>query len=169
MRRQIEAELLDDLPSTDSRAVRSRADLRLLNRIMGHARILTNVLRRQLGRRPVQTKPFEWIELGGGDGTLLLDLARRWSVLGRDRPGHAGRPAGHRRRKYPPQLPGARLAARMRDGRRFHLGRAGDDDLRDPNLFLHHFPEGSLAHLLRCVAKRTNLLLPANPDATSPT
>lgn len=165
MRRQIEAELLDDLPSTDSRAVRSRADLRLLNRIMGHARILTNVLRRQLGRRPVQTKPFEWIELGGGDGTLLLDLARRWSVRGVTARvtlvDQQDIVAENTRLSF--QALGWPLECVTGDVFTWVEQGTTISDMVFANLFLHHFPEGSLAHLLRCVAKRTNLFVACEP------
>ena len=43
--RRVIAELLDELPPDDPRALRSRRDLRLINRIMGHSALLGNITR----------------------------------------------------------------------------------------------------------------------------
>jgi hypothetical protein len=165
MRREIEAELLDDLPSTDSRAVRSRADLRLLNRIMGHPRILTNVLRRCLGRRPVQTRPFEWIELGAGDGTLLLDLARRWSAWGVTARvtlvDQQNIVAENTRRSF--QTLGWPLECVTADAFNWLEKGTTTSDVVFANLFLHHFPEASITRLMRSAAKQTNLFIACDP------
>ena len=82
MRRAVESELLDNLPPADPRAAGSRADLRRLNFIMGHARILSRVFRRHINEALVHSRPLRLVELGAGDGTLFLRLARRWSALG---------------------------------------------------------------------------------------
>src|SRR5512135_3360719 len=82
MRRVIESELLDALPTADPRAVGSRADLQRLNHIMGHARILSRAIRHHLAETPFRSKPLRLVELGAGDGTLLLRLARRLAALG---------------------------------------------------------------------------------------
>lgn len=165
MRRQIEAELLDDLPSTDPRAVRSRADLRLLNRIMGHARILTRALRRGLGQRPVQTKPFEWIELGAGDGTLMLDLARHWSARGVTARvtlvDQQNIVAENTRRGF--ESIGWSLECVGADAFTWIERDTTPSDVVFANLFLHHFPDGSLTRLMRAVAKRTNLFIACDP------
>ena len=42
--RRVVAELLDELPPDDPRALRSRRDLRVVNRIMGHAGVLMHAL-----------------------------------------------------------------------------------------------------------------------------
>src|SRR5437588_8707318 len=73
MRRVIERELLDDLPPDDPRAIHSRRDLRRVNAWMGHARIMAARLRVAFPARP----PQSIVELGAGDGTFLLHLARR--------------------------------------------------------------------------------------------
>jgi 23S rRNA U2552 (ribose-2'-O)-methylase RlmE/FtsJ len=69
--RSLEPEWLDDLPPQDPRAVRSRADLRRVNAIMGNARIIA----RHLG----QARRIA--DLGGGDGSLMQAVERR---LGRE-------------------------------------------------------------------------------------
>jgi hypothetical protein len=70
--RRVTAELLDELPPDDPRAHRSRRDLRVVNRIMGHAGVLMHALDAVATRSPLRL-----VELGAGDGTLLLRLARR--------------------------------------------------------------------------------------------
>ena len=74
--RQPEPELLDQLPADDRRALRSRKDLRRLNRIMGHVRLLVEAWR--------QNDPDRWVntivDLGAGDGTFLLECARALSA-----------------------------------------------------------------------------------------
>jgi hypothetical protein len=65
--RSLEPEWLDELPASDPRAVRSRADLRRVNAIMGNARIIA----RHLGQaRRVA-------DLGGGDGSLMGAVGRK--------------------------------------------------------------------------------------------
>jgi hypothetical protein len=69
--RRLEPELLDHLPPADPRAVRSRRDLRLINRFMGNARLLARLL------SSLPEPPRSIVELGAGDGTLMLEVARR--------------------------------------------------------------------------------------------
>lgn len=73
MRRRVEPEWLDTLAADDRRAIRSRADLRRINRLMGNQSLLGNVLDKMLKN----SAPKRLVELGAGDGTLLLQLARR--------------------------------------------------------------------------------------------
>jgi hypothetical protein len=69
--RRVTPELLDELPESDPRARRSRADLRRLNRIMG----ALGLLRRGLSLA-CSVPPRALVELGAGDGSLALRLAR---------------------------------------------------------------------------------------------
>jgi hypothetical protein len=69
--RRVVPELLDELPADDPRAVRSRRDLRVVNRIMAHCALLTRALDTVVGSAPLQL-----VELGAGDGTLLERLAK---------------------------------------------------------------------------------------------
>ena len=75
--RRLVPELLDELAPDDPRAVRSRRDLRVVNRIMGHAGLLARAL-----DAVVPGVPLHLVELGAGDGTLLKRLAQlraaRW-------------------------------------------------------------------------------------------
>jgi len=78
MSRVVEPELLDALAPDDPRAVRSRADLRRINRLMGTRALLGGPLDALLAGAP----PTRVVELGAGDGTLLLRLGqsrgRQW-------------------------------------------------------------------------------------------
>jgi hypothetical protein len=69
--RRLVPELLDELAPDDPRALRSRRDLRLVNGIMGHAALLARAL------DAVVTAPLRLVELGAGDGAVLLRLAKR--------------------------------------------------------------------------------------------
>lgn len=67
MQRKVEPEILDDLPSDDPEAVRSRADLRVLNRLIGGERWILRELAQLSGVRRV-------IELGAGEGLLTMKV-----------------------------------------------------------------------------------------------
>jgi 2-polyprenyl-3-methyl-5-hydroxy-6-metoxy-1,4-benzoquinol methylase len=74
--RTVAAEILDELPPWDPRAIRSRRDLRRVNRAMGNCGILTRVARRVLPPSAHRAR-VRILELGAGDGTLSLRLAAR--------------------------------------------------------------------------------------------
>jgi hypothetical protein len=68
--RRVMPEILDELPASDPRARRSRGDLRRINRIMAAVTWLKR------GLAAAATRPRTVVELGAGDGTLALRLAR---------------------------------------------------------------------------------------------
>ncbi len=69
--RRVLPELLDELPADDPRAVRSRRDLRLVNRIMGAKAALLWALDAARVDAPQRI-----VELGAGDGSMALRIAR---------------------------------------------------------------------------------------------
>ena len=75
MQRVVTAETLDALPAQDPAAVRSRGDLRRVHRVMGTRVILLRALRAMLARRR-GVRPIRVLEIGAGDGSLMLDVAR---------------------------------------------------------------------------------------------
>lgn len=81
MPRIVEPELLDQLPANDPRAIRSRSDLRRINWLMGTTGLLAKALDPLLADRP----DAHMIELGAGDGSLLLRVAqarrKRWPPM----------------------------------------------------------------------------------------
>lgn len=70
--RRIDPELLDALPPTDPRAIGSRRDLLRINAIMFQASIMAGLLRRH-----VASPPRRMLEIGAGDGSFILAVARR--------------------------------------------------------------------------------------------
>ena len=73
--RTVVAELLDDLSPLDPAALRSRRDLRRLHRAMGSRAILLRGLRGMVKAR-AGAQPLRLLELGAGDGSLMLGAAR---------------------------------------------------------------------------------------------
>ncbi len=165
MHRAVEPELLDDLPPADPRAVGSRADLRQLNFIMGHAGILSRAFRRHLAETVFRSRPLRLVELGAGDGTLLLGLARRWRALGvtaqvtlLDRQSLV---SAETRRAFA----GLNWSVESVATDVFTwLGQSSPCvDVMLANLFLHHFPDELLGALLQLAAARTNLFIACEP------
>jgi len=162
MQRRVEPELLDELPPDEPRAKHSRCDLRRANRLMGHAEIIA----RHLATSGLKPTGGQILELGAGDGTLLLAVAQlvapRWrgmNVVLVDKQSLVG--------------------VETRDG--FHaLGWEMEiikmdvfDWLRSDasiwneviiaNLFLHHLSEKQLVELLRHVVGTTKLFVACEP------
>ena len=71
--RRIEPEILDFLPAEDPRAIGARRDLRVLNAVMLQSRIMARLLRWCCRGKT----PRLIIELGGGDGSFVVSLAKR--------------------------------------------------------------------------------------------
>lgn len=158
--RQLEPELLDTLPAIDPRAQRSRRDLRLVNALMGHRALLRRCLHKALG---TQT-PQSIVELGAGDGTLMLSLARdlagAWSgvsVLLVDRQ---------------PAVQSATLAAVADIGWHieytqaelmYWLRQRPRVDVMLANLVMHHFNDTQLRELFSNLADVTDLFIAVEP------
>ena len=159
MQRVIRPEILDDLPADDPRAIQSRRDLQKVNWFMGHTRMVTRVLRR------APSPPRLVVELGAGDGTLLLKVARRLRHRARVRAVLVDRRTT--------------LSDATRDG----FAETGWDvetcqsdvfewlcrprpetaDVTLANLFLHHFQDGELTTLLTLAAQQTRLFVACEP------
>jgi len=162
--RTVRPEILDELAPEDPRAERARSDLRRINRIMRSAAHLERALR-PLARRESQA-PLRLLELGAGDGTLMLRLARR---LAPERAG-AELTLLDRHVLLAPATAAAfeRLGWRVRALRADVLEwtRAACTERWDAivaNLFLHHFAPASLTALLAAVAARAPLFVACEP------
>jgi len=159
MRRTVEAELLDQLPAGDPHARQSRRDLRRVNALMGHPRILARALRSTVDHTHI-------VELGAGDGTLLLDVARR-----------LGRPARPVRavlvdrtltitQKTRAGFDAAGWSVDIRQSDVFEWLRRPHAECAQvtiANLFLHHFHEPALLELLGRVAEQTRQFIACEP------
>jgi hypothetical protein len=159
-RRRVEPELLDELPADDPRAIRSRRDLQRVNAWMGNGRIVFRMLR----GLPSSRLPKSVVEIGGGDGTFLLGLARQ---LGLEWQGVSARLIDRQR------LVHAQTTARFQALKwQVHavetdvfdwLANMEPADLILANLFLHHFPEERLVELFRLLATKTTTLVACEP------
>jgi len=161
MKRVVEPEWLDELPAEDPGAAGSRRDLRRLNRVMGHGAILRRLLQSAMDGRA----PKRIVELGAGDGTLMLALAGDFAP------------------RYPRvevTLVDCKDVVTDATHERFAaLGwvvevvtadifdwlakPAETADVMMANLFLHQFPERQLKELLRLAAARSNVLAACEP------
>ncbi len=74
--RELSPEQLDHLAATDPLAVQSRRDLVRVHRVMRTASIVSRGWRALMPPRRVAS-PLRLLELGAGDGTLLLGVARQ--------------------------------------------------------------------------------------------
>jgi hypothetical protein len=160
MKRHLQPEILDSLPAGDPRAIQARRDLRKVNAFMGHAGLVARALRAQ---RPT---PRRIVELGAGDGSLLLKVATR---LGRAQAGV--------RAVLVDRAPtiGARTIAEFRalgwdvaadETDVFDwLMRPGPEhaDLMFANLFLHHFDDAELSTLFAAIARQTTRFVACEP------
>jgi hypothetical protein len=165
MSRMVQPELLDELPPADPRAIGSRRDLRRLNTIFGHAGIMAREFRRLFAESPFSSRPLRLVELGAGDGTFLLRLARRTAALGLtaqatliDRQDLVSEET---RRAF--TALGWSVESVASDVFDWMEQPSPAIDVVAANLFLHHFPHATLAELLRLAAAKTNLFLACEP------
>ena len=162
MTRRVEPELLDELPAADPRASRSRQDLRRVNAWMGNTRIMASALRSAFAGRRCQTL----VELGAGDGTILLRVARRlgpdWHgamVVLLDRQQIVSRETlrGFEKLGWRAEI----ITADVFDW----LGQSGSRncDAMIANLFLHHFLEAQLSTLFDKAAHYARAFVAIDP------
>lgn len=159
--RHVKPEWLDVLPPQDPAAVRSRADLRKINFFMGHAGTMTRLL--AAGTRE---GPAHIIDLGGGDGRFLLQVARRLGV------GWAGTSAVvvDRHAILSPVVVTSfadigwtvwQETAEIGDPAT--LKSLGPADFVLANLFLHHFADAELRVVLGQISRATACLVAVEP------
>ena len=159
MNRRVELEWLDTLPGDDPRAVRSRRDLRILNRVMGHTGIIQGALGTRLHQERVRIA-----EIGAGDGTLLLRICastahwRGGEVVLVDRAPavSAHTVAEYRARDYTPRTVASDVFGWLEQ-------ESGVYDAIVANLFLHHFEAAQLRRLFTLSAARTSLFVACEP------
>jgi 2-polyprenyl-3-methyl-5-hydroxy-6-metoxy-1,4-benzoquinol methylase len=72
LRRVVEPEILDRLAPDDPRALRARRDLRFVNALVLQDLVMARTLRRYVTRPPRRL-----VDLGSGDGSFMLKVARR--------------------------------------------------------------------------------------------
>lgn len=157
--RRLEPEWLDELPGDDPRAIRSRRDLRLMNRVMGHAGIIAGALATHLAHG----RAARIAELGAGDGTLLLRIAARapWRAEGFvlvDR-----QPVVDAATMARYETIGAEVNVRAADVFEWLESDQTPCDAIVANLFLHHFEDEQLARLFTLASSRVRLFVGCEP------
>jgi hypothetical protein len=160
--RRVLPEILDDLDPSDPRARHSRRDLRRVHRAMGSVTILRHAIRRLQFAAP----PRSIIELGAGDGTLLLRLGRalkpRWNdvdltLLDRYDLIADETCEGYRRLGWTVSVQTDDVLAWARAPSTVRY------DLCVANLFLHHFEAAELEVLLTAAATRCAAFIGCEP------
>ena len=156
--RLLEPEWFDELPPQDPRAVRSRADLRRVNWVMANARVLSRAL-------AGIARGARIVDLGSGDGSLMLGVARALR-----RPGMELTLVDRA-----PIVPEATLAAFAELGWQARVA-ASDalefiaherQDVIVANLFLHHLDDASLERLFALAAERSRALAACEPQRSA--
>jgi hypothetical protein len=160
MERLVEPEWLDELPASDSRASRSRQDLRRINALMGNASLVAASLRQSKGAGGLH----HLIELGAGDGSFALSLTGRLSSVVQfrevtlvDQVAFANGSAHAEFAKL-----GCALNVIQADAFEWLVG-ARAVDVIVANLFLHHFEEDPLQKLLHLAASRSRVFIACEP------
>ena len=164
MERVVEPEWLDELPASDTRASRSRRDLQRINALMGNASLVAASLRRAKGAGEMH----HLAELGAGDGSFALSLARRLSSVVQlsevtlvDQAAFANGNAQDEFAKL-----GCALNVIQADVFDWLAGDLAVDVIV-ANLFLHHFEDEPLQKLLRLAASRARVFIACEPRRSS--
>jgi hypothetical protein len=164
--RTIEAEWLDSLPGDDPGAIGSRRDLRRLNWLMLHDRIVARAISRH-----ATGKPRNILEIGAGDGAFMLSVARKlaphWpdvTVTLLDRQDVA---SADMRQRFDELGWKTRIAvADVFDF--FASNRKVRFDIVVANLFLHHLSSQDLIRLFEHLAGCTSLFVACEPRRSFP-
>ena len=154
--------MLDALPASDPAAIRSRRDLQRLNRLMGQAGSVARLLRAHGATRSMRRV----VDLGGGDGTLLLQVARKLA------PDCGGAQAVlvdrqvlviDRTREEFKQI-GWGIETATSDVIQWLVSAPGQEGtVMIGNLFLHHLEDAPLRALLEHVSTRAELFVACEP------
>ena len=156
--RTVTPEWLDELPVDDPAAERSRRDLQRVNAWMGNARLIA--------RQLAGTSATELVELGAGDGTLLLQIARRL-------------PARHATLVDRQTLLAESVASEFRAlgwsvvavpadaGNWLAAAAPCAGRVIVANLFLHHFADEPLRRLLALIEARAGQFVACEPARTT--
>ena len=152
--RILEPEWLDELPPQDPRAVRSRADLRRVNWLMGNARLISKALANVDGAMRIA-------DLGSGDGHLMLRIAQRLRTPGVELSLVDRAPVVSDATLAEFGRLGWRVRVVARDALAFL--REEPLDIVVANLFLHHLEPDALRQVFNVCAERARLVAACEP------
>jgi methyltransferase family protein len=160
--RCVRPEVLDDLAPGDPKALQSRRDLRRVHRAMR----TVSALKHALSRLRLAAHPKSILELGAGDGSLLLRLAAavrpRWpgvklTLLDRQHIVNPETVESYRRHGWEVTTvcEDAMIWARQSADQHY--------DLTVATLFLHHFKDSELRELLCGVVSQSRAFIAIEP------
>lgn len=169
MARCVGRETLDHLDENDPRAMCSRRDLQRVHKVMRTRPILQRAVYQaaaMAGLSPARPAPLRIIELGAGDATLTLQLARALAPQWRnvhltllDRQIVVSQETLHGLQRL-----GWQVDIDVRDVADWSAGPSATTwDLALANLFLHHFDGDALAALLQAIALRCHAFVACEP------
>jgi len=162
MVRTLHSELVDDLPPEHPGAIATRRDLRRLNSLMGHTGILTRSLKRVFP----QKTPSRIVEIGAGDGELLLRIAKRladrWHDVNATLVDLQDLLNNETKDDFAALNWG--VSAVKGDVFEWMAGAAAEKtDVVLGNLILHHFSDAQLSTLFSAIAKKADALIAVEP------
>ncbi|MDB6138143.1 MAG: class SAM-dependent methyltransferase [Verrucomicrobiaceae bacterium] len=170
MERIVEPELLDMLPWDHPQARQSRADLRLVNTLMNNSKFLAQQL---LDHLPLMraTKPrLRLVEIGAGDGTVLLAVAKRLKKHGIS--AHVtlidNQPVFADATREAFADIGWTVDPVIADVLTDLEAVVPEADAVIANMFVHQFNDADLRRILAQVSERTNLLVMCEPRRSRP-
>ena len=164
--RVVEAETLDHLEPDDPLAERSRRDLLRVNRVMGASRILASAMRAAMTGRMPAGRPLRVLEIGCGDGDLLLAAVsglKGWPKTDLTLLDRLPLVDFETQRAY--STHGWLVRTVTADIMQWAKAPSAWPrfDLVVANLFLHHFDDDKLADLLQAMAPRCHAFVACEP------
>jgi Methyltransferase domain len=160
--RRVEPEFLDQLPADDPRAIRARRDVRRANTLMSNAGIVAAALMKHSAAQ----RPREIVDLGAGDGSFMLRVARRlaprWpdvTIVLQDKQDIVSRATRD-------AFAALRWNVETSATDVFDFlanARPSGVDVITSNLFLHHFVDEQLVRLLASAAQLARLVVVCEP------
>jgi hypothetical protein len=171
LQRTVSAETLDGLCEADPAAIRSRRDLQRVHRVMGTRSIVCRALNRIAA--PAGPQRLRMLELGAGDGTLMLGVARAlgpgWSnveltLLDRQALVRSETIAAYRELGWAVHVKVMDVVDWTRNPFPEQPdGEPGAWDVIVANLFVHHFQGPTLSGILQAVAASCDAFLACEP------
>ncbi|QIE29731.1 methyltransferase domain-containing protein [Caballeronia sp. SBC2] len=169
--RKVSVETLDHLNEKDPRAMHSRRDLQRVHRVMGTRSIVCNALNQLVPH--LSPSRLRVLELGAGDGTLMLSVARAlepaWpaidlTLLDRQTLVEPKTVEAYEKENWKVDIAVADVTDWIRNSvRAQHEQEPERWDLIVVNLFLHHFEGVMLANLLNAIAGSSNRFFACEP------
>jgi SAM-dependent methyltransferase len=160
--RSLHSELVDDLPPEHPGAIQTRRDLRRINALMGHAGILARSLKKVFPKQPATRV----LEIGAGDGEILLRVARRLADTWHDVNVVFVDLQDLLRDATKADFAAVNWGVRSVRANVFQwLSETADEktDVILANLVLHHFSEAQLTTLFSIAAKKTDAFIAVEP------